>query len=109
MQIPPYDKILEGRIYTLDSLLNQYSFFFDDGREIYEKDDEITWETITPNGCGDQTETGYFYIKLHKFVPKVLDDYQYYDEDMLYDLNEMNVKARTMVILAFHQCSSLAG
>jgi hypothetical protein len=92
MQIPPYDKILEDRIYTLDSLLNGYRFFFDDGREIYEKDDKITWETITPNGCGDQTETGHFYIKLHKFVPKVLDDYQYYDEDMLYDLNEMNQK-----------------
>lgn len=88
--LPPYDKILQDQIYTFDDLLNKYSFFFDDGRDEYDRDDPITWETVTPNGVGDCSSAGNFYIRLNKFVPTALEDIEFYDGNIFADLQDMN-------------------
>ena len=88
--LPPYDKILPDQIYTFDDLLNKYSFFFDDGRNEYDRDDPITWETVTPNGVGDCNSAGNFYIRLNKFVPTALEDIEFYDGNIFADLQDMN-------------------
>ena len=107
--LPPYNKILSGRIYTFDELLNEYSLFFEDGRDDSEIEDPITWETVTPNGVGDCDDNGVFYILLNKFVPISFEEIYFFDFDKIAHLEELNEKITAFfdeyIALLFHYAS----
>ena len=77
---------------TLIALSNEYSLFFEDGRDDSEIEDPITWETVTPNGAGDCDDNGVFYILLNKFVPTSFEEIYFFDFDKIAHLEELNEK-----------------
>ena len=68
----------------LIALSNEYSLFFEDGRDDSEIEDPITWETVTPNGVGDCDDNGVFYILLNKFVPISFEEIYFFDLNLLF-------------------------
>ena len=72
---------------------NEYSLFFEDGRDDSEIEDPITRETVTPNGVGDCDDNGVFYILLNKFVPVSFEEIYFFDFDKLAQLEELNEKS----------------
>jgi len=88
-RLPPYHKILPSKKITFEDLLNSHSFFFEDGLDPY-NDDDITWDTVTEFGCGEQSESGIWHIRLDKFIPVEPEHINNYDRDMLESLDELN-------------------
>ena len=54
-RLPPFSKIKDTEFITLDELLNDYSFFFENGLG---EDEEVTWETVNEFGYGEEDEQG---------------------------------------------------
>lgn len=88
---------------------NEYSLFFEDGRDDSEIEDPITWETVTPNGVGDCDDNGVFYILLNKFVPISFEEIYFFDFDKIAHLEELNEKITAFfdeyIALLFHYAS----
>ena len=87
-ELPPYNQIIKTPIMTFDELLNYHSFFFDDGMD--NRDESITWDTVTEFGCGEQNEYGNWKIRIHKFSPIGYEEENLCGEDMRESLRETN-------------------
>ena len=88
-KLPPYNQIIPFPIKTFDDLLNEHTFFFEDGRDD-DDDSPITWDTITSVGFGDQMDNGNLFIRLTRFIPVDPARMKEYDGDMLQSLQELN-------------------
>ena len=65
-KLPPYNEILRFPIDDFLDFLNAHPVFFEDGLDPYHEE-EITWETTTPYGVGEEDEDGFYHLKLFKF------------------------------------------
>ncbi len=83
-KLPPFSKIKDAEFMTLDELLNDYSFFFEDGLG---EDEEVTWETVNEFGYGEEDEQGRGVLHLYKFIPTNSEDIEKFDSKYLLDFN----------------------
>ena len=87
LKMPPYNKILKSPLPTLEDILNDYSFLFEDGLDSH---DDINLETETEYGFGECDEYGNYSFQLHRFEPMNPDMINDMTPDMIDSLNEMN-------------------
>lgn len=87
--LPPYDKLLKLPFVTLDDVLNQHTFFFEDGLDPLD-DYYIDENTATEFGFGEKNELGNYCMRLHKFVPVERGGIDDYSHDTMESLKETN-------------------
>lgn len=90
-KLPPYNKLIPDGNISFEDILNSHSFVFDDGMDMFDSDNEdISWDTSTDYGYGDQSENGTWRIWLHTFHPVEPKDISDFSSDMRDSLNELN-------------------
>ena len=90
-KLPPYNKILDDQITRLDDILNEFSFFFENGMTtedyIYGQFNE---DTINEYGTGEKNEQGYYSMRLFKFQLLPTEHINMENDDTRLSLQELN-------------------
>lgn len=84
--LPPYDKLHQFNSITLEDILNQYTFLFEDGINYFE-DERPEEDTANEFGFAERSENGNYYMHLHTFLPVEID---YTDYDIVERTEEAN-------------------
>mgnify|MGYP000851660917 FL=1 len=84
--LPPYDKLRQYNKITLEDILNQHIFLFEDGID-YSENEWPEEDTFNEFGFAERSETGAYYMHLHTFLPVEID---YTDYDIVERAEEAN-------------------
>lgn len=103
-KIPPYNKILGDQITRLDDILNNYSYFFEDGMDYEDYAyGQFNEDTVNEYGIGEKNDIGNYSMHLFKFQLSSPEHIDMEDDDIrqsLYELNR-NISAFFDVYIGF--------
>ncbi len=89
-KLPPYNHLLSKNRMTLDDILNDHQFFFEDGIDYGYDREPIDWNTVNEYGTGEQTDSGNWRIRIEKFYPVGYETVDLFNDDVYYSLQSLN-------------------